>query len=61
MQLQLQHRSNGKPLFYYTERLAEGQYNLGKFVHRPELVRASVASMRELHHPALRHRTAAHS
>ena len=38
-------QSNGKPLFYYTDRLDDGTYNMGKFIHRPELVQANVASM----------------
>jgi hypothetical protein len=40
-----QKMANGKPLFYYTDRIPEGQYNLGKFDHEPELVQANVASM----------------
>ena len=40
-------QSNGKPLFRYSDRLDDGTYNLGKFIHRPRLVQASVVSMRE--------------
>ena len=39
--------AEGKPLFYYTDRVPEGQYNLGMFKHQPELVQANIASMTE--------------